>query len=683
MPVKENNPTSENADLSAETERKKQQLQEENFKKSEKLLPFLNAKAENHISRITKLDNKISALQHKISVQHNDIDFLTARADKLEDTNKMLKMAVDKLPMLKGMIENNEKKIKKIREVKIPAKQEKIKVHTNKINQLSGKRKLIQHKLDRVVSLNGIIKSFGIANNKARHEAFSASLENFRTSTSDCMTDKYNAIKLQRENLIERYTQPETSYSEQFRLQQRINDLGQKMDTLSRKIEKLDSPDEPKVKIEKSVFAAADVIAVASEKEKVSMPALSADVIEAAMKGETVLENQISQMKQERNKIQDTIDEEVKMLKNPYVTLEGVKEDIKKDLPKLQEKLNEIDTHISAMSAKKPELQPEIPIVPENPLKSVEEQLESNANSIDGILNNGADMGLFSIEQNGEQKFYKSETVTANELLQMAANSETPYADMMKMGQQISEPEFAEIQQSDKFKFSVEVNFDEQNVHLYAVNNGKGGIAEPDRNKENTIIQTMPISQFIKKQVHENPEKQPENEPLKVNPEYYKSLPEEERSVHYEPKNIAEQIMQKLDEMKIPFSAVECRNESIAITVLKNDDWAFRSVEKQFKTEHSRRLVNPEFFKSLPRDERRTRRMPESEAVDMMKELDQKGIPHTAILDGEKSYVTVQKKDAKVAFFSRNQMKREVKRQQDTPPEPSKQKTQKRNQGIE
>ena len=673
MPVKENNPTSENADLSDETERKKQQLQEENFKKSEKLLPFLNAKAENHISRITKLDNKISALQHKISVQHNDIDFLTARADKLEDTNKMLKMAVDKLPMLKGMIENNEKKIKKIREVKIPAKQEKIKVHTNKINQLSGKRKLIQHKLDRVVSLNGIIKSFGIANNKARHEAFSASLENFRTSTSDCMTDKYNAIKLQRENLIERYTQPETSYSEQFRLQQRINDLGQKMDTLSRKIEKLDSPDEPKVKIEKSVFAAADVIAVASEKPEVSMPALSADVIEAAMSGETVLENQISQMKQERNKIQDTIDEEVKMLKNPYVTLEGVKEDIKKDLPKLQEKLNEIDTQISAMSVKKPE----------NPLKSVEEQLESNANSIDGILNNGADMGLFSIEQNGEQKFYKSETVTANELLQTAANSETPYADMMKMGQQISEPEFAEIQQSDKFKFSVEVNFDEQNVHLYAVNNGKGGIAEPDRNKENTIIQTMPISQFIKKQVHENPEKQPENEPLKVNPEYYKSLPEEERTVHYEPKNIAEQIMQKLDEMKIPFSAVECRNESIAITVLKNDDWAFRSVENQFKTEHSRRLVNPEFFKSLPRDERRTRRMPESEAVDMMKELDQKGIPHTAILDGEKSYVTVQKKDAKVAFFSRNQMKREVKRQQDTPPEPSKQKTQKRNQGIE
>ena len=167
MPVKENNLTSENADLSAEPELRKQQLQEENFRKSEKLLPFLNAKAENHISRITRLDNKISALQHKISVQRDDISFLTTRADKLEDTNKMLKMAVDKLPMLKGMIENNEKKIKKIREVKIPAKQAKIKVHTNKINQLSGKRKLIQHKLDRIVSLNGIIKSFGIANNQA------------------------------------------------------------------------------------------------------------------------------------------------------------------------------------------------------------------------------------------------------------------------------------------------------------------------------------------------------------------------------------------------------------------------------------------------------------------------------------------------------------------------------------
>ena len=591
--------------------------------------------------------------------------------------------------MLKGMIESNEKKIQKIREVKIPAKQAKIKVHANKIQQLSGKRKLIQHKLDRVVSLNGIIKSFGIANNKARHEAFSASLENFRASTSDCMTDKYNAIKLQREKLIERYTQPETSYSEQFRLQQRINDLGQKMDEFSKKIEKLDSPDEPKVKVEKSVSATADVIADASEKPEISMPALSADVIEAAMSGETVLENQISQLKQERNKIQDTIDEEMKMLKNPYVTLEGVKEDIKKDLSKLQEKLNEIDAQILVMSAKKPELQPEfdsipelkpeIPAVPENPLKSVEELLESNANSIDGVLNNGAEMGLFAIEQNGEQRFYKSETVTANELLHTAANSETPYADMMKMGQQISEPEFAEIQQSDKFKFSVEVNFDEHNVHLYAVNNGKGGIAEPDRNKENTIIQAMPISQFIKKQEH----KTPENEPLKVNPEYYKCLPEEERSVHYEPKNIAENIMQKLDEMKIPFSAVECKNESIAITVSKENESAFRSVEKQFKAEHSRKFVNPEFFKSLPKEERHTERMTESQAIDTMKELDQKGIPHSAILEGDKSCVTVQKKDAKVAFFSRNQLKRESQRQHENPSEPSRQQQRKRNQGIE
>jgi len=595
-------------------------------------------------------------------------------------------------------------------------------VHTNKINQLSGKRKLIQHKLDRVVSLNGIIKSFGIANNKARHEAFSASLENFRASTSDCMTDKYNAIKLQRENLIERYTQPETSYSEQFRLQQRINDLGEKMDTLSRKIEKMDSPDEPKVKVEKSVYATADVIAVASEKPEISMPALSADVIEAAMSGETVLENQISQLKQERNKIQDTLDEEMKMLKNPYMTLEGVKEEIKKDLPELQKKLDELDSQISAMSAKKPELQPEIPpvvsekkakihedikpevtedvkpeipVVPEkksevqqdikaeNPLKSVEELLESNANSIDGVLNNGAEMGLFAIEQNGEQRFYKSETVTANELLHTAANSERPYYDMMQMGQQISEPEFAEIQQSDKFKFSVEVNFDEHNVHLYAVNNGKGGIAESDRNKENTIIQTMPISQFVKKQERKTPEKSSENEPLKVNPEYYKSLPEEERSVHYEPKNIAENIMQKLDEMKIPFSAVECKNESIAITVSKENESAFRSVEKQFKAEHSKKFVNPEFFKSLPKEERHTERMTESQAIDTMKELDQKGIPHSAILEGDKSCVTVQKKDAKVAFFSRNQMKREVKRQHDAPTDPSKQKSQKRNQGID
>ena len=75
--------------------------------------------------------------------------------------------------------------------------------------------------------------------------------------------------------------------------------------------------------------------------------------------------------------------------------------------------------------------------------------------------------------------------------------------------------------------------------------------------------------------------------------------------------------------------------------------------------------------------------MTESQAINTMKELDQKSIPHSAILEGDKSCVTVQKKDAKVAFFSRNQLKRESQRQHDNPSEPSKQQQKKRNQAIE
>ncbi|MDE6833319.1 MAG: hypothetical protein K2J39_03585, partial [Ruminococcus sp.] len=142
-----------------------------------------------------------------------------------------------------------------------------------------------------------------------------------------------------------------------------------------------------------------------------------------------------------------------------------------------------------------------------------------------------------------------------------------------------------------------------------------------------------------------------------INPDFYKSLPPENRSINIETKENAEKIMSQLSEKNIAFSAVECKNNKFAITVSKDDENAYKSVANEVKGERAVKYINADFFKSLPKSERSSQGMSQENAEQKIAELSEKNIPHSAILNGEKSVVTVAKKDEKTAFFSRDKLK--------------------------
>lgn len=165
-------------DAEEELRRKQAQAQEHHqeettIQKSGKLLPFLNAKAEHHQSRIDSFDEKIANQTDKIDRNKAKIEALSARADKLEDTNRMLKAMFGNLPGIRKIVEMNEQRITAIREQKIPNREEKINKGWQKIDTLTAKRDRISHKLNRVIALNDTIRSFSIGLNKERREAFS------------------------------------------------------------------------------------------------------------------------------------------------------------------------------------------------------------------------------------------------------------------------------------------------------------------------------------------------------------------------------------------------------------------------------------------------------------------------------------------------------------------------------
>lgn len=264
-------------------------------------------------------------------------------------------------------------------------------------------------------------------------------------------------------------------------------------------------------------------------------------------------------------------------------------------------------------------------------------------------------VGLLSFQQFGENKFRIVDDITANDILKLANSSEKPFAALMEVGKAVPEPEFAEIMQSTQAKFSVDIKLDSDKVQLMAVNGGKGGIAEGDRNNQNTYFRTAKLSDFFQEKKPQ--QKEFRSEVRKINPDYYKKIPKDNRVITNETAKVGAMIMTELEKQKVPFSAVET-DKGVTITVSKANESAFKSAENKAKDTHVK-LINPEVFKQIPKEDRSVKTMPESEAKETMQKLEKDGIQYSARLDGDKSAVTIRKSEAP-AYFSRKQMKKLV-----------------------
>lgn len=105
---------------------------------------------------------------------------------------------------------------------------------------------------------------------------------------------------------------------------------------------------------------------------------------------------------------------------------------------------------------------------------------------------------LFSIEQNGMRREYINGENSLFELLDTSSR-QTPYLQLMKCGKEIGSDRYAEIQQSENLRSSVDFNFDDKTVQLYKVN---GSYSEPDRTETNSSIDTYDLDK-IKELVNE------------------------------------------------------------------------------------------------------------------------------------------------------------------------------------
>lgn len=587
--------------------------------KSETLLPIFHMAYGSHMDTLDHLQEQKAETQDQISKSENRIAMLEEKAARLEATNAMLQDLMDsgKLPgAVSAIIRANETKINAIHENRIPKIENSIRKAENKISKLDDRIAVVRLKAEKLRSFSNVIQSFMIPNPQKRRELFKESMENLRNSSNGLLRISMNAEKSKLSKLFEQYEKSD-SMTEKFKLGQKIEAVKSSISAMEAKIHKLEN---------------------APEMENAN---------------DHIVDKAIAQTEAE--------------IENTDFLSSG--------------DLSDFDKPIETVTLDSAEY-----------LRNAEMSMEDDMNMIDGIINNGKkeerpDVPLFLEEID----FSTCDDATLQSFRESAkANMECAKEISQALSQNYDYERYT--LNSEQALSDVREKFSDDRISfvLACALNGTsdGRIAKEVKDFVRDTLQNVPelytkrslslsshaglINLFAKTVMQAQPEKQVEKqaekptlekkEPQKtrsgvrkINPNYYRQIPPEDRVITNEPAKVGAIIMTELEKQKIPFSAVET-DKGVTITVSKKNEGAFHAAKEKAKDTHVC-LVNPEMFRQIPREDRAIQPMSEKEAQETMQKLEKDSIPYSARLDGDKSAVTVRKSEAP-AYFSRKKMKK-------------------------
>ena len=684
MPVQDNDEkrTAEQPAVDAEEELRRKQAQaqehqqdETGAQKSGKLLPFLNAKAEFHQGRIDSLDEKIANQTDKIDRNKAKIEALSAKADKLEDTNRMLKATVGNLPGIRKIIEINEQRISAIREQKIPKREQKVEQGWKKIDTMTAKRDRIEHKLNRVVALNDTIKSFSIGFNKERREAFADAMTRLNGATVDCLSDKKASLEAKKQEILTTYNDPATSVVDKYKLSEQLKSVNERITALDDKIMKLAHPEthyaeQTNDQLDASMKLTGDKLGQMVQDGTMDMPTLAEGAVQAAQEVETLDRSQVAALADQLG-IQPLAGVEMQ-LEDDYNMIDGlINNGSKEDIDKARAELREAIKNMESIA--------ENPFVPQ----------EMRDNAADELVNMKKQLEILDMADEVEVDSW---------LTAMLENGDAVLTD--DGGFKVNPDYYKELPRNDRH---VETMTDIQAVEVMtaltaagidysAATKGEDKVGITVSKKDVPALNDIMYAAIGKiartEAAQENGGKGEKGKYQTINPEYYASLGKEDKHTRVEPIGTARKIVAELQKANIPYSAVVRKNDTVAVTVSKANAPAYKQIESAVKGERAVEFVNSDFFKALPKQERFTQRMDEGQARKKSAELTAKGVEHSAVFGGAKSAVTVAKKDSQRAFFSRGRMQKDVQRisgrgQQKNPQQKQQTPKKRNNQGLE
>lgn len=607
---------------------------EESAHQSETLLPLFNAAYDDHMDKLDNLQEHKAEVQDKISKSENKIAVLEEKVAKLEATNAMLGELIEhgKLPKIaQKIIDANADKIKAIQERQIPKLENGIKQNQEKISKLDSRIAVVQLKAEKLRNFSNVIRSFLTPDPQKRRELFCESMDGLRNSTKNLLNIDRNAAKNKLAKLSEQYEKSD-SMAEKYKLGQKIEAVKSSISSIEAKIHRLETT--PKFQEADDHTVDKTIAKTESEIENTDFFA-GGEIFDMDKPAETVALDSSEYLRNAEMSMEDDFNMIDGIINN------GKKEE-RPDVPLF---LEEID----------------VSTCDDATLQSFRESAKANmecAKEISQALSQNYDYERYTL--NSEQALRDvREKFSDDRIAFVLANvlqgtSDGRISKEVKDFAKETLQDVPELYTKRKLFLSSHAGL----INLFA----------------KTVMQAQPEKQVKKQAEKPTPEKKEPQKTRsgirKINPNYYRQIPPEDRVITNEPAKVGAIIMTELEKQKIPFSAVETE-KGVTITVAKENEDAFRAAEDKAKDTHVR-LVNPEFFKQIPQEDRAIQPMSEKEARETMQKLEKDGIPFSARLDGEKSAVTVRKSEAP-AYFSRRQMKKlaqEVKTEGAKPKEP-------------
>ena len=607
---------------------------EESAHQSETLLPLFNAAYDDHMDKLDNLQEHKAEVQDKISKSENKIAVLEEKVAKLEATNAMLGELIEhgKLPKIaQKIIDANADKIKAIQERQIPKLENGIKQNQEKISKLDSRIAVVQLKAEKLRNFSNVIRSFLTPDPQKRRELFCESMDGLRNSTKNLLNIDRNAAKNKLAKLSEQYEKSD-SMAEKYKLGQKIEAVKSSISSIEAKIHRLETT--PKFQEADDHTVDKTIAKTESEIENTDFFA-GGEIFDMDKPAETVALDSSEYLRNAEMSMEDDFNMIDGIINN------GKKEE-RPDVPLF---LEEID----------------VSTCDDATLQSFRESAKANmecAKEISQALSQNYDYERYTL--NSEQALRDvREKFSDDRIAFVLANvlqgtSDGRISKEVKDFAKETLQDVPELYTKRKLFLSSHAGL----INLFA----------------KTVMQAQPEKQVKKQAEKPTPEKKEPQKTRsgirKINPNYYRQIPPEHRVITNEPAKVGAIIMTELEKQKIPFSAVETE-KGVTITVAKENEDAFRAAEDKAKDTHVR-LVNPEFFKQIPQEDRAIQPMSEKEARETMQKLEKDGIPFSARLDGEKSAVTVRKSEAP-AYFSRRQMKKlaqEVKTEGAKPKEP-------------
>ena len=599
-----------------ENEEVRQQPKVEEFAhQSETLLPLFNAAYDDHMDKLDNLQEHKAEVQDKISKSENKIAVLEEKVAKLEATNAMLGELIEngKLPKIaQKIIDANADKIKAIQEKQIPKLENGIKQNQEKISKLDSRIAVVQLKAEKLRNFSNVIKSFLIPDPQKRRELFRESMDGLRNSTKNLLNIDRNAAKSKLAKLSEQYEKSD-SMTEKYKLGQKIETVKSSISSIEAKIHRLETA--PKFQEADDHTADKTIAKTESEIENTDFFA-GGEIFDMDKPVETVALDSSEYLRNAEMSMEDDFNMIDGIINN------GKKEE-RPDVPLF---LEEIDFSTCDDAT----------------LQSFRESAKANmecAKEISQALSQNYDYERYTL--NSEQALSDVREKFSDDRIAFVLACALNGTSDGRIAKEVKDFARDTLQNVPELytKRSMSLSSHAGLINLFA----------------KTVMKSQPEKQ-MEKTVPEKKEPQRSRSGVrKINPNYYRQIPPEDRVITNEPVKVGAIIMTELEKQKIPFSAVET-DKGVTITVSKKNESAFHAAEEKAKDTHVR-LVNPEVFRQIPREDRAIQPMSEKEAQETMQKLEKDGIPYSARLDGDKSAVTVRKSEAP-AYFSRKKMKK-------------------------